>query len=274
MKKFAAILLSFAMALSLVACAGENEVSPTPDEPSAPTAVSEEPSPSAETPTEQPSEEPSVEPSEEPSPDAPGYAVESKAITGNNMEISYPEFSGEDYADTLPDVNEFFLSRAKQAAEGFAEEVELAGEEGEIYSIEQGYTVEYAHGDVASLLFETSTYYGGVHPNAIQTAYTVDVGSGTLVSIYDVFGGDSNAVREAILAEVISQLSEREDMYDDAADAARELFDPEHFYLTDDGLVVFYETYELGPYFVGPQFFTIPYGSIPGDTADWLFINE
>lgn len=274
MKKAFAILLSFAMALSLAACAGENEVSPTPEEPSAPPAVSEEPSPSAAAPTEQPSEEPSVEPSEEPSPDAPGFTVEAKTITGNNMEISYPEFSGEDYADTLPDVNAFFLSRAQQAADAFTEEVEYGGEEGEIYSIEQSYTVEYAHGDVASLLFETTSYYGGVHPNSVQTAYTVDVGSGTLVSLYDVFGGDSAAVREAILAEVVSQLSEREDMYDDAADAARELFSPERFYLTDDGLEVFYETYELGPYFVGPQFFTIPYASIPGDTADWLYTGK
>lgn len=265
MKKLIAMVLALAMALSFAACTGEDEPSPAPSA-GVSAEVSEEPSavPSADA-----SEEPSAEPSAEASAEPAGFTVSSEDISDVNIEITYPVFSSSLYADFLPDVNEYFLSRARQTEEGFIADREDA-EDGDVYSIEQSCTVEYAHGSVASVLIATERYYGGVHPTVMYEAHTVDLDGGTLVSLYDVFPEDGEAVRDAILGEIISQLDGREDLYDDAEDAARELFDVEHFYLTDEGLVVFYQAYELGAYVAGPQFFTIPYESISENAAEWL----
>ena len=261
MKKFILILTTLALVLSLAACGDKGEVSPSPDL---------SPSPSG-SPSLEPSEEPSTEPSVEPTLPPPDYTYDSGNIIVENREgaeIYYPVFSSDVYPDGAAAANEYFESRAWRTAEGFIADAEEMGED-EHYSIEQGYSVWYEHGEYASVLVSIWKDYGGVHPGVEHSGHTVNFAEGTLVTLYDLFNADEESVRERILDEIIAQLPEREELYEDAEDAAREHFDPENFYLDDEGIVVFYQVYDLGPYVVGAQFFTIRYENLDG-LADWV----
>lgn len=260
MKKIFAFLTALAMMLSLAACSGESETSPSPSESVEPTPVSAGPS-----------DEASVEPSAEPSPTIPGPDFEygMGSITGDNMDIYYPIFASEEYPDGAAAANEYFESRALRVQEGFIADTEDMGAD-EQYTVEQGYSVWYEHGAVASVLVTVDKDYGGVHPGVEHTATTVNFAEETLVTLADVLGGDADAAKEIVLREVLKQIPERKELYEDAADAAEEHFAPENFYLSEDGLVVFYQVYDLGPYIAGAQFFTIPYENIASELADWV----
>ena len=50
--------------------------------------------------------------------------------------------------------------------------------------------------------------------------------------------------------------------FDDYQDLIKKNFNPQSFYLTPNGLVIYYQQYEVGPYAAGIIEFTIPYEQI------------
>lgn len=265
MKKIIPIVIACAMLLAFASC---DNADPTPSasvEPSA-DVVTAEPTPSTD-----PTAEPSVEPTEEPS-DAPTaepspaeFSVESDGIIDydGNMSVYYPVFSSDEH-DAFS-VNEFFRARALDAVAGYEAYVADFEQGDSPFTLDYNYSVEYARGAVASVLVSIEEYYGGVHEGLKYMAYTVSLeDGGSLVTIEDAFDDGLGAIRATVLAEVKSQLAGREHLYDDADAAAEELLNlSEYWYLSDEGLVVYYQNYDLGPYVAGPQFFTISYDILP-----------
>ncbi len=65
------------------------------------------------------------------------------------------------------------------------------------------------------------------------------------------------------LVDYISEnLPTNGDYFDDANELVYTLFDPEKYYLTEDSIVVFYDTYDLAPSSSGVPIFEIPYSEI------------
>ena len=266
MKKIIPIVIMVAMIFSLSACDGSEPA------PSASVAPSDEVSaaPSGE-PSEAPSTEPSGElgeaPSEVPTAEPPPaeFSVESGSVVAydGNVSVFYPVFSSGEH-DALS-VNEFFRTRALDAVAGY--EAHIADfEQGDTpFTLEYNYSIEYAHGAVASVLVSIEEYYGGAHESLVYSAYTVSLeDGGSLLGAADMFAADAETVRATALAEVKGQIAGREHLFNDAETAAEELFDLDgRAYLSEEGLVVFYQTYDLGPYVAGPQFFTISYDVLP-----------
>ncbi len=111
---------------------------------------------------------------------------------------------------------------------------------------------------VVSLLNLSSIYSGGAHPSSIQTAYNMDIDDSRLLCLEDVIYPDRGEDLAQMVEESIS------DKFAPLGDSA--LF-PEYrrtiasamtygsmtpyWYLSDTGLVVFFNQYELGPYAAG-----------------------
>lgn len=119
---------------------------------------------------------------------------------------------------------------------------------------------------VVSLLSLSSLYAGGTHPNAVQTAYNLDIAGQRTLKLEDVIREDAadalcSLVRQAV-DEKFMPLGEGS-LYEDYASTIEQSMAygsmTSYWYFTADGLVVFYNQYELGPYAAGIIKVELPY---------------
>ena len=148
---------------------------------------------------------------------------------------------------------------------------------------------------VVSLMVLSSVYSGGAHPNAVQTAWNLDLEEKRPLRLEDVIYPETGV----LLGELVKQSLDEKfaalgegALYEDYGDAVAESFSGEamtpYWYFNDQGLVIFFNQYELGPYAAGiiktefaypelegilrEEFFPGHYSRIPGDMllrGDW-----
>lgn len=108
---------------------------------------------------------------------------------------------------------------------------------------------------------EEYTFTGGANGNTIRTGQTIDVLTGTLKQLCD-FVKDKGNCYSCIKKQVIKQIETSEDpsnYFEDYKTLVEENFDPRNFYLTKEGIIVFFAVYDIAPHSTGIPTFLIPY---------------
>ncbi len=131
---------------------------------------------------------------------------------------------------------------------------------------------------VVSLMVLSSVYSGGAHPNAVQTAWNLDLEEKKLLDLKDVIYTESaETLAELVKARIdekFQALGENALFYD-YGDTVANSFAGEHmtpyWYFNDQGLVIFYNQYELGPYAAGIIKTQIPYEELEGILLEEYF---
>lgn len=161
----------------------------------------------------------------------------------------------------VPEDDKRTLAKNPEAlAKNFFAEIERFREELPDAEADRWYlerTVEVVHDgpDLASLRGAEASYTGGPHPNTAITYRTFDLETGGIVGIEDVFREGTDEELRALLIEGIREVR---DVPEDKTlrDAGFELEEPlplpENFAVVEEGLVFFYNAYEIGPYATGP----------------------
>lgn len=130
------------------------------------------------------------------------------------------------------------------------------------------YYEKYANEDYLSYVFFTSMYTGGAHPNNTITTITYDKKENKIITISDLVNKSSN------LLEFLSEESRRilkkypsfqtpyfmEDMLLEGTEPILENF--RNFAFSKDGLILFFEQYQVAPYSDGSFRVVIPYDKI------------
>lgn len=115
------------------------------------------------------------------------------------------------------------------------------------------YQIPYRQGDLLSLVLSDYRYYGGAHGSNIIISHTFNLKTGREYALADLMNGGSGYVEyinDSIKAEIIerglaeTQLAEFVSIADDQS-----------YYLTDKGLVIYFQQYEYFPYAAGIQEF-------------------
>lgn len=125
------------------------------------------------------------------------------------------------------------------------------------------YTPAYNKNCNISLYFDEYFYEGGAHGRTTRAANTWNLETGNEYPISAFFRKDMDY--EAYLtyhmtAQINTQVANGSTAYfDDYETLIVERFDPHNFYLTNTGMTVFYQEYDLGPYASGIREFIIPY---------------
>lgn len=122
---------------------------------------------------------------------------------------------------------------------------------------------------VISLVALSSLYAGGSHPNSVQTAYNLDVDGQRILRLEDVLLEDTGArLAELVMTEVdakFAHLGEGGLFEDYEATIATSMtwgnMTP-YWYFNSNGLVIFYNQYELGPYAAGIITVELPYEAL------------
>lgn len=128
------------------------------------------------------------------------------------------------------------------------------------------YEITYNANCYLSAFRDRYEFTGGAHGNTIRFADTWSLKSGRLLTLRQIFGycaGYRNLLLEQILKQADGMMKHQPGvLFEDYRKLIVRYFNGEHFYLTPDGLAVYYQQYEIAPYSSGIMVFTIPYGII------------
>lgn len=126
------------------------------------------------------------------------------------------------------------------------------------YSYYSSVSTERMDENILSVLQVDSTYSGGAHPNYAQIAYNMDLNRQAQLSLADVIReGKDRELLNRLLNELERRLSDLENfgLFADYQTTVASYFeDPDltpYWYFSSDGLVIFFNCYEIAPYAAG-----------------------
>jgi len=117
---------------------------------------------------------------------------------------------------------------------------------------------------LATVVLNSSSYLGGAHGSSSQHYYNFDLKKKKLVELDDILAPNQKAVLEQKAHEefkrwvIDSKLANSVEEYEQAWKFTLS----DNFYLSNQGLILQYDEYEIGPYVVGLPRLTIPYAQL------------
>jgi hypothetical protein len=95
------------------------------------------------------------------------------------------------------------------------------------------------------------TYTGGAHGNTLRAAQTWNWNTGTQIPL-TTFYPDLSIVKNQIRTQIQNQIASGDSFYfPNYKELVEQTFHPENYYLTPDGLYVFFQEYDIAPYAAG-----------------------
>ncbi|ABX43591.1 DUF3298 and DUF4163 domain-containing protein [Lachnoclostridium phytofermentans] len=135
------------------------------------------------------------------------------------------------------------------------------------YEAVMNYNITYLTDCYISLYFDKYIFTGGAHGNTTRFSDTWDVCKGCIMQLSDFFPHNPN-FKDDIITFIIDDISERlknpnlqGTYFDTYKQDVHNTFHEGNFYMTPNGIVVFFQQYDIAPYSSGIQEFLIPYCS-------------
>lgn len=180
------------------------------------------------------------------------------------LNIQYPEIQGLEDGEVQDKINSVFARLAADAKNSGSEAAKIMAAEEllpDYFKAETyfNYQVKYNRSGLLSIVFSDYQYSGGAHGLTVQKAYTFDLKTGEQYLLKDIFTEGSGYV-SLITGDVKRQMAERE-MTETLVpfEAIRE---DQDFYLSNNGVVVYFQAYEYYPYAYGIPEFAVDFSSM------------
>ncbi|MFA6860749.1 MAG: DUF3298 and DUF4163 domain-containing protein, partial [Clostridia bacterium] len=130
------------------------------------------------------------------------------------------------------------------------------------YEAYLNYTLTYNQNCYLSDYYDNYQYTGGAHGNTVRKSNTWNLQTGQLVPLFWFFQSVNyeNMIIDYIIKLADKNIAENPGIYfDNYAELIRETFDRNNFYLSKDGIVIYFNQYEIAPYSSGIIEFVVPY---------------
>ncbi len=201
--------------------------------------------------------------------------LEYQDVTMVKVSISYPEIGGDIPKLCARRFNDYWAREATGLRKNARQELYGSAVEDYEYSRQKGYPfnpyelmqvfeVTFNSVPILSLYADVYQYTGGAHGMTDRTGSTWDVQRCRMLEMRDLFGRGydyTTPILKYIPAEAARrQASEEASYFEGLEQNIRKYFDEKNFYLSCQGLNVYYPLYSIAPYYVGIQVFTVPYG--------------
>ncbi|WCK54478.1 DUF3298 and DUF4163 domain-containing protein [Aneurinibacillus sp. Ricciae_BoGa-3] len=180
-------------------------------------------------------------------------------VTGK---ITYPKFEGIKNSKVQNTLNTLFLAHAqtvKASAVKLNQEAQGSYSPEAKLSVETQYAVKRNKNGIVSAVFTDYSYTGGAHGMYDKVAYTVDANSGRIYQLKDLFKKGTNYTA-VINAEIRAQLKTQKEYFWQTP--FKGIPANQRYYLTNQGIVIYFGLYEYTPYVNGMPEFFIPYSKI------------
>ena len=127
-----------------------------------------------------------------------------------------------------------------------------------VYEIYRSYEITLNMSSMISLYADEYIFTGGAHGTTTRTSQTWNMINGRIVNLYELYSRNPYFILD-ILKEISNQIEQNKDLYfDDACCLAINNFNPQSFYLIPQGIVIYYQQYDIAPYSSGIRTFEIP----------------
>ncbi len=188
--------------------------------------------------------------------------------------IKYPKFISGTYYNMMAKLNNLYRTKALMYQKNNVMNLyQMAIAEYE-YSVAHGYPVRefeayvnyevpYNQNCALSLYFDQYEYSGGAHGLTVRSSDTWDLQRSRRMELKDFYPNNSN-YKEQIIQEIITQINVQiatgNGMYfENYKQLVVDTFKQNNFYLTPEGLVLYFQQYDIAPYASGLPSFVIPY---------------
>lgn len=153
------------------------------------------------------------------------------------------------------DIMNFYSTSVKEAESYFDDFPDAENK----FVISSDYEVKKSNNKVLSMLIKYYKYSGGAHGIYEYIPYNVDLTSGGIFTLKDLFNENSNykVVLEDEIKKQIIQLNKEQNLPKNSTQlyAFNEIKDNQKFYIVDDTIVIFFDLYDIAPYVAGiPEF--------------------
>ena len=137
--------------------------------------------------------------------------------------------------------------------------------------LETSYSVELANDNIVSLYFQNSDFEGGAHPNHYSFTLNYDLKSGKEVKLADLFKPNSNYLQKISDYSIQKLKIEAGEMSDEEwikTGAGPEADNFSSWNITDKGILITFDPYQVAAYAAGPQEVLIPYSQLKNILRD------
>jgi hypothetical protein len=186
--------------------------------------------------------------------------------------VQYPQISGlkdEAVQSAINDVLKKAALASESEGQKNAAEMEQYIKDGYEYGDAKcvtyfDFSVRYNKNGLLSVILLDYQYLGGAHGSTFQSSYTFDLSSGKVLSLADLMNSSSDyssyfssGIRKEIDSRVAAgTLAEFE------TDKFSSISDNPSYFLSENGLVFYFQQYEYFPYAAGIQTFSFSYGDL------------
>lgn len=134
------------------------------------------------------------------------------------------------------------------------------------YALDVQYTVTYNDNCRLSVYRDAYRYTGGAHGVTPRASDTFDLESGRRLCLAEFFPCVPHwpsALLGVILAQAEAAMTETPELFfENYRELILRWFKPESFYLTAEGITVYYQQYDIGPYAIGIVEFTAAWDQV------------
>ena len=186
------------------------------------------------------------------------------------LSIQAPKLVSETYGENADVFNSLIATEVENLKNKYAKDIaaddtsEFLGESNNNIEYAMTYEVKKSSDAVVSVLLSIFSYTGGAHGHTVYKAVNFDLNSATSIDMQYVTGVPSEEYLPFIREYIINKMkNEPDDTYfstDD--DAISDSSIQEQFYITESGITVFFQEYEIASYASGIQKFEIPYNEL------------
>lgn len=188
--------------------------------------------------------------------------------TSINEDISFPKINSTKYMEGAEKVNTIIEKDIITWRDDLTQlskeyEKEFKDSNGELIPFElvTKYDVTYNDNNLLSIPMDYYQFTGGAHGLTTKIGYNFQLDSGTKLKLKELFN-DNFDFKTIINKKVKEEIAKNPQEYFSDGDDFKGIKDEQDFYLAKDGLVVYFQLYEIAPYSSGIKEFKIPYADI------------
>lgn len=215
-----------------------------------------------------------------------GETIESLLYSANTpvleLKIAYPQIMGQLSKQSEFRFNDYYCSQARainrstrtECYHRACEEFRLAREQEydfTLHSFLRSFYISRLAPHYTSVIFDRYQYTGGPHGMTVRTANTWDFHTGKIVQLSHFFRKDAPYKKKILqfISREIEKQKETEEIlfFENPLRNARHCFQEQNYYLSHEGITVFYPLYTLAPYYAGILNYKIPFSELDGSWA-------
>lgn len=183
-----------------------------------------------------------------------------------DVKIKYPMVVGgkkevvEKINKTIEDYTLEWLNDLKLLVQEYSKTYEEAGAKMpkmEAYSLFESFNTD----EVISLPVNYYQYTGGAHGLTTKISYNYDLKTGKEIKLKDLFK-EGFDYKNIIDKKVREDIAKEKDIYFENGALFKGVSENQAYYLNKNGVIVYFQQYEIAPYSSGIREFKIPYGEL------------